>query len=189
MPQCFVEIERGCAHCDSAWSEATHHQARGVQCGILSALTNVLAQRLEQQRTRRSDLTTEHDHRRIHQIDDGSADHLAEMHGHFVEQRQRSRVSLLATTDERRRDEWQIVGIDPTFKADAYAEVAFPGATGSLPPAGSLTTVFPIQFPDNAPMTQTNDYSFDATATDDVHHNRIPVYFDGVLIYGTPPGQ
>ncbi|MDQ1294037.1 MAG: endoglucanase, partial [Actinomycetota bacterium] len=72
--------------------------------------------------------------------------------------------------------------------ADRYLELGFTSAAGTLKVGG---TTGPIQSrlhrSDHGTMSQSNDYSFRAAATSLTDSPKITVYYQGKLIYGTPP--
>jgi hypothetical protein len=76
----------------------------------------------------------------------------------------------------------------PRPGADAYLEVGFTNAAGTLP--GSSTTG-PVRLrmakADGSPFTETNDYSWSPNAPSYANTTRITVYVDGVRAGGTEP--
>lgn len=83
---------------------------------------------------------------------------------------------------------WALTAVAPVFEADTYLNVSFQAATTSLAPGDAVTIYSTLSYTDGGPMIQSNDYSFDASATADQPFARIPVYLDGALVYGVPPG-
>jgi endoglucanase len=71
---------------------------------------------------------------------------------------------------------------------DHYLQVSFSSGAGSLAP-GANTGVMQTRFSQTnwANMTQTNDYSFNATDTTLKANPTITVYNNGTLVYGTEP--
>jgi hypothetical protein len=71
--------------------------------------------------------------------------------------------------------------------ADHYLEVTFTGS-GTIA-AGANTGAMQLRFADSAYLnfTQTNDYSFNASATAYANAANITVYQAGVLVWGTEP--
>jgi cellulose 1,4-beta-cellobiosidase len=80
------------------------------------------------------------------------------------------------------------VAISPaTTNADHYLELSF---TGGTIPAGGDTGEIQVRFHDSnyqGMFTQTNDYSFGATATQYADWNRVTVYREGTLVWGVEP--
>jgi hypothetical protein len=74
----------------------------------------------------------------------------------------------------------------PTATADHYLEISFTG--GSIAP-GSDTGQIQNRFQDTnyLVMTQTNDYSFDATKTAFTDWANVTVYRNGTLVWGVEP--
>lgn len=74
----------------------------------------------------------------------------------------------------------------PKANADHYLEVSFTG--GSIAPGGH-TGEIQNRFQDStfAVLTQTNDYSFDATKTAYTDWSNVTVYRSGTLVWGTEP--
>lgn len=71
--------------------------------------------------------------------------------------------------------------------ADRYFELSF---TGGVIPAGGSSGEIQVRFHDSnyqGSFTQTNDYSFNATATQYADWNNVTVYRDGTLVWGTEP--
>jgi hypothetical protein len=71
--------------------------------------------------------------------------------------------------------------------ADHYMELSF---TGGTIPAGGGTGEIQVRFHDSnyqGMFTQTNDYSFDAAATQYADWNNVTVYRNGTLVWGVEP--
>jgi hypothetical protein len=72
--------------------------------------------------------------------------------------------------------------------ADHYLQLSFAAAAGSLAPGantgGIQNRIYQSSF---ATMTQTNDYSFNASDASFTANPHITVYNNGTLIYGTEP--
>jgi endoglucanase len=71
--------------------------------------------------------------------------------------------------------------------ADTYLELGFTSGAGSLAAGASLTVQSRIAKNDWSNYTQTNDYSFNATATSYVDWTKATGYVSGVLQWGTEP--
>jgi endoglucanase len=72
--------------------------------------------------------------------------------------------------------------------ADTYLQLSFGSGAGSLAPGGNTGGIQnEIYEADYATMTQTGDYSFNAADTSFTPNPDITVYYNGTLIYGTPP--
>lgn len=78
--------------------------------------------------------------------------------------------------------------ITPVTNADRYLEIGFGSGAGSLAPGASIYAAIRIWKSDWSNFTQTNDYSFNSSATSHVGWPAIPAYINGVLYWGTPPG-
>jgi hypothetical protein len=75
----------------------------------------------------------------------------------------------------------------PKTNADHYIELSF--TAGSIP-AGGSTGEIQIRFHDSSyqvMFTQTNDYSFDAAASQYADWNKVTVYRSGTLVWGVEP--
>ena len=72
--------------------------------------------------------------------------------------------------------------------ADFYLELGFAAAAGSLAGNGAFTGL-QARFNKNdfTPYNQSNDYSFDATKVAFADWNRVTLYRNGVLAWGTEP--
>ncbi|KYF64756.1 hypothetical protein BE11_02050 [Sorangium cellulosum] len=85
-------------------------------------------------------------------------------------------------------------GITRTFgttsgtEADRYLELGFSAAAGNLAPGATSGEVqIRIHSATYETMTQTNDYSFDATQTAFAPWEQMTAYRDGELAWGTEP--
>lgn len=80
------------------------------------------------------------------------------------------------------------VAINPAkANADHYMELSFSGASI---PAGGNTGEIQVRFHDSGyqvMFTQTNDYSFDAAATQYADSDKVTVYRNGTLVWGVEP--
>jgi hypothetical protein len=92
--------------------------------------------------------------------------------------------------------------LPPATKADSYIEIGFDAAVGSLAAGDAVQVELGFQDAAGQNQTQTNDYSFSATASGTQHQwDSCPgpqcdakftvcsttVYRDDVLVWGTPP--
>ena len=81
-----------------------------------------------------------------------------------------------------------IVTMSPTYStADTYLQVGFTSAAGSLAAGAGTTVQGRIYKSDWSNFTQTNDYSFNSTATTYVDWTYVTGYVSGVLQWGTEP--
>ena len=71
--------------------------------------------------------------------------------------------------------------------SDYYLEISFTSGAGSLKPGEKVSTQNRFAKWDWTYYQQTNDYSFNASATDYVESSKITVYLSGVLVGGTEP--
>ncbi len=72
--------------------------------------------------------------------------------------------------------------------ADFYLQIGFTAAAGSLAGNGAVTAILArFNKTDFTQYDQTNDYSFDASKTTFADWDRITVYRNGVLAWGTEP--
>jgi hypothetical protein len=83
-----------------------------------------------------------------------------------------------------------VVGLDTGAPGcDAYFELGFAAATGSLEPNQYAAISYHTQLNDyTRPHSQENDYSYGACTVTHVYWDKITVYRDGRLVTGTPPG-
>jgi len=79
--------------------------------------------------------------------------------------------------------------VDPAVTgADHYLQLGFGSGAGTLGPGNATGAIQNrINQADYGAFTQGNDYSFNAADTSLTTWNRITVYYNGTLIYGTPP--
>ena len=81
-----------------------------------------------------------------------------------------------------------IVSMSPTYStADTYLQIGFASGAGSIAAGGSVDVQGRIYKSDWSNFTQTNDYSFNATATTYVDWTYVTGYVSGVLQWGTAP--
>ena len=73
--------------------------------------------------------------------------------------------------------------------ADNYLEIGFTSGAGNLAAGASMQIQGRVAKSDWANFTQTNDYSFNSSATSDIDWNKITGYSSGTLIWGTEPGS
>jgi endoglucanase len=71
--------------------------------------------------------------------------------------------------------------------ADTYLEVGFTSGAGSLAAGANVTIQGRFAKSDWTNYTQTNDYSFNATATSYVDWNQVTGYVSGTLLWGVEP--
>ena len=71
--------------------------------------------------------------------------------------------------------------------ADHYLEVSFDQSAGSINPGSSIVVQARIGKSDWSSFNQTNDFSFNPSATDYTDWDNVPLYFSGALVYGTEP--
>jgi hypothetical protein len=84
----------------------------------------------------------------------------------------------------------RVVALDTeaAMGCDAYFELGFASATGSLEPNQYAAISYHSQLPIyTRPHTQANDYSYGACRTAHVYWEKITVYRDGRLVAGIPP--
>lgn len=71
--------------------------------------------------------------------------------------------------------------------ADTYLEIGFSSSAGSVAPGGNVTVQGRIAKSDWSNYTQTNDYSFNTTATTYVDWTKVTGYVSGALQWGIEP--
>ena len=71
--------------------------------------------------------------------------------------------------------------------SDYYIEISFSSTAGSLKPGEKAMVQGRLSKSDWSNYTQSNDYSFNSTATDYADTTKITVYLSGSLIYGVEP--
>ncbi|MEF2967777.1 HYR domain-containing protein [Paenibacillus sp. M1] len=71
--------------------------------------------------------------------------------------------------------------------SDYYVELSFSGTAGTLKPGGSVQVQLKFWKGLLSYYQQTNDYSFNGSATDYANNSKITVYSGGTLIAGTEP--
>nr|WP_234414489.1 X2-like carbohydrate binding domain-containing protein [Paenibacillus sp. CAA11] len=75
----------------------------------------------------------------------------------------------------------------PTPHADTYAEIGFKDSAGSLAPGQSLEIQVRISKEDWSDYTQTEDYSFDASASSYTDRTTVTGFVGGNLVWGIEP--
>lgn len=75
----------------------------------------------------------------------------------------------------------------PLANADCYLEVSFNSTAGIFEKGSTIEIKNRIAKTDWTNYNQSNDYSFNPSATNYVDWNKIAVYYKGTLIYGTEP--
>lgn len=70
----------------------------------------------------------------------------------------------------------------PKTGADTYLQIGFTGGAGSLPAGGNVTIQSRAAKSDWSNYTQSNDYSFNPTATTYVDWTKVTGYINGVRV-------
>ncbi|SDS74621.1 Cellulose binding domain-containing protein [Paenibacillaceae bacterium GAS479] len=73
--------------------------------------------------------------------------------------------------------------------ADTYLEVGFSSSAGSLAPGQTVDVQTRVNKSDWSNYTQSNDYSFNASATSLVDWSKVTAYVSGTLSWGTAPSS
>ena len=91
--------------------------------------------------------------------------------------------------------DWSTVGssnITGTFVTtsgmERYCEVGFTSGAGTLAPGASIDVQTRVWKSDWSNFDQSNDYSFNSTASSHVDWSKVTVYISGTLYWGTYPG-
>jgi hypothetical protein len=72
-------------------------------------------------------------------------------------------------------------------KSDCYLEISISSAAGTLKPGEKININGRVSKEDWSNYTQTNDYSFNGSASDFTENQNVTVYVSGILIAGTEP--
>ncbi|HPD00389.1 MAG TPA: cellulose binding domain-containing protein [Acetivibrio sp.] len=80
---------------------------------------------------------------------------------------------------------WKMVQL--ADRADYYFEVGFKSSAGVLEPGKSIEVQLRVWKSDWSNYQQTNDYSFNVSASSYIEWERVTGYIDGVLVWGTDP--
>jgi DUF1680 family protein len=80
------------------------------------------------------------------------------------------------------------VTITSVTGADRYLEVGFSSGAGTLATGAATEVKIRMWKSDWSNFTQTNDYSFNSTATNYIDWTNVTVYISGTLYWGTPAG-
>ncbi|HOM02429.1 MAG TPA: glycoside hydrolase family 9 protein [Acetivibrio sp.] len=75
----------------------------------------------------------------------------------------------------------------PKEGADTYLEVGFGSGAGKLDPGASVEVQARFSKDDWSNYTQSNDYSFNSSASDYTDWNRVTLYISNKLVYGKEP--
>ncbi|MDP4177304.1 MAG: cellulose binding domain-containing protein [Bacillota bacterium] len=75
----------------------------------------------------------------------------------------------------------------PKTNADYYVEVGFTSTAGSLNPGASIEVQTRVSKSDWSNYTQTNDYSFNSTATSYIVSNKVTAFVNDSLSFGIEP--
>ncbi|URZ01446.1 X2-like carbohydrate binding domain-containing protein [Clostridium felsineum] len=76
---------------------------------------------------------------------------------------------------------------NPTKTADHYLEISFSSGTGQLDAGSSIEIQSRVAKNDWSNYDQSNDYSFNANATNYTDWSNVTAYSNGSLVYGNPP--
>ncbi len=77
--------------------------------------------------------------------------------------------------------------VKPYTNSDCYLEIGFTSGAGKLDPGVSIEVKSRLAKSDWTNYNQSNDYSFNSTATVYVQWNYVTAYIDNTLIWGIPP--
>jgi len=75
----------------------------------------------------------------------------------------------------------------PKEGADTCLEVGFGSGAGTLDPGGSVEVQIRFSKEDWSNYNQSNDYSFNPSASDYTDWNRVTLYISNKLVYGKEP--
>ena len=80
------------------------------------------------------------------------------------------------------------VTLTPVANADRYLEIGFGSGAGTLAAGASAEVKGRVWKSDWSNFTQTNDYSFNASASNYIDSTTVTAYISGTIYWGTPPG-
>nr|MDA3851927.1 hypothetical protein [Spirochaetaceae bacterium] len=81
----------------------------------------------------------------------------------------------------------QVTMVTPTSLADCYMEIGFTSAAGTLKDGGYAEIQSRFTKSDWSNMDQSNDYSFNETATSPIEWNKVVLCVDDVIVWGETP--